>query len=175
MLALPLVSLLSLALPLESAPSLHQELQEIHHQTPSFLEEYRPQALKNADEPNHGFDKVVYGYLPYWADLEAPIPWEHLTHLAYFSVEMNADGSLGEDHGWESYGGNLVAAGESHGVQVVLTATLMDDEGIRSLLQTAPSRQAAIDNLLAKVQAVNGHGINIDFEFSRVKNSFVIS
>ena len=43
------------------------------------------------------FARTIYGYYPYWADHDETIPWEHLTHLAFFSVALNPDGSLGDD------------------------------------------------------------------------------
>lgn len=155
-------------LPQGQPNSIHSELLDYHWNTPSFLEHYVYRPFKensDATPATQRFNGIVYGYLPYWAELNDPIPWQHLTHLAYFSVEMNSDGSLGLDHGWESFGASLVEAGEAQGVAVVLTATYMSNSGIRTLLDNPTSRQAAIDNLIAKVQAVGGHGVNIDFEF----------
>ena len=169
MLGLVLVMFSSLGgFPPASTPSPHFEFLEENRQSPSFLESYSYSPFKDEHQPiaaEERFDGIVFGYLPYWADLDAEIPWEHLTHLAYFSVEMNSDGSLGSDHGWESHGEALVQSGRHHGVKVVLTATYMDNEGIRALLANPVSRQRAIDNLLDKVQAIGGQGINIDFEF----------
>jgi spore germination protein YaaH len=111
------------------------------------------------------FARTIYGYYPYWADHDENIPWEHLTHLAFFSVTLNPDGSLGDDHNWGSRGAALVEAGRSHGVKVVLTVTMFDSDEIREVLSTAQNRDRAIDNLLQHVQDAGGQGINIDFEF----------
>jgi len=111
------------------------------------------------------FNRTIYGYYPYWADHDDNLPWEHLTHLAYFCVTLNADGSLGNDHSWSSRGAQLVEAGHSHGVKVVLTVTMFESDEIRQVLATQQTRSLAIDNLLALVQSAGGDGINIDFEF----------
>ena len=118
-----------------------------------------------AQSASERFERTVYGYYPYWADHDESIPWEHLTHLAFFSVSLNPDGSLGEDHNWGTRGAALVAAGRSHGVQVVLTVTMFESDQIREVLSTEANRNRAIDNLLALVQDAGGEGINIDFEF----------
>jgi GH18 family chitinase len=118
---------------------------------------------RQAAEPRR-FDRVVFGYLPYWSDA-ADVPWSHLTHLAHFAVSVNTDGSLGDDHGWSGTRGEaLVAAGESWGVPVVLVATLFDTNGIGTLLSSAAARTALVDNLLSAVEAQGGRGVNIDFE-----------
>lgn len=111
------------------------------------------------------FDRVVYGYYPYWASHDDTIPWEHLTHLAYFSVSLNPDGSLGEDHSFSTRGAALVEAGHQEGVKVVLTATMFQREEIRELLGSSENRNNAIEQLLSLVQDAGGDGVNIDFEF----------
>jgi spore germination protein YaaH len=111
------------------------------------------------------FTHVIYGYYPYWASTTDPLPWEHLTHLAYFSVDINADGTLGSNHGWAGAGRNLVAAASAHGVKVTLTATLFDNATIAALLVSPARRSTLVQNLLALVQTEGAHGVNIDFEY----------
>ena len=121
------------------------------------------------------FTRVVYGYYPYWTSTTDPLPWEHLTHLSYFSVDLNADGSLGNNHGWAGSGRDLVAAGHGYGVKVTLTATLFDNASIAALLASPTKRSAAVENLLALVQTEGGDGVSIDFETVPVsaKDDFV--
>ena len=90
------------------------------------------------------FTKVVYGYYPYWASSSAVVPWEHLTHLSYFSVEVNSDGSLGNSHAWDGHGRDLVAEGHGFGVQVTLTATLMVTQDVGTLLASSTAQSALI-------------------------------
>jgi len=113
--------------------------------------------------------KTVYGFMPYWkvADL-ARVKWDLLSHVAYFSADVGADGSITNQTGayaWPS--GAYVAAlrdtARAAGVKVVLTATCMSSATIASLLGSAAARQAAISNLVALVQGA-GDGVNVDFE-----------
>ena len=138
-----------------------------HQAQVSVLERktFYPRDGEIAQNASERFDRIIYGYYPYWADHDESIPWEHLTHLAFFSVTLNPDGSLGNDHNWSSRGAALVQAGHSHGVKVVLTVTMFESDEIREVLATAQSRERAIENLLALVQDAGGDGINIDFEF----------
>lgn len=111
------------------------------------------------------FTKTIYGYLPYWTEDSEHIPWEHLTHLSYFNVAVNADGTLGSSHSWNTDGAALVETGHSYGVQVTLTATLFDDADIGTLLSSATYRTTLINELVALVDGQGGDGVNIDFEF----------
>ncbi len=138
-----------------------------HQAIPSVLDRkvFEPRDGELATPASDRFERTIYGYYPYWADHDDNLPWEHLTHLAYFCVSLNPDGSLGNDHSWSTRGAALVQAGRSHGVKVVLTVTMFESSEIREVLSTPENRARAIDNLLALVQEADGDGINIDFEF----------
>ena len=84
-----------------------------------FLED----AFRRSVRVNPEQQKVVFGFLPYWIDAGyyQHIDYELLTHIAAFSVEVNSDGSLGNDHGWPWTA--LVDEAHRHGVRVILTAT----------------------------------------------------
>ena len=86
--------------------------------------------------------------IPYWGNQDAEIPWSALSHLLYFSLELNADGTLGDEHQWSTRGQSLVEEGHRHGVKVLPCVTMFDDEAIRTLLSQASSRTAAIDILV---------------------------
>ena len=90
-----------------------------------------------------GSDWQVHGYYPYWGNQDAEIPWSALSHLLYFSLELNADGTLGTAPG-STRGQSLVEEGQRHGVKVLPCVTMFDDEAIDPLSQ-ASSRTAAID------------------------------
>lgn len=114
-------------------------------------------------------NRVVYGFLPYWvaADL-SHIRWELLSHVAYFSVSLNADGSvtnLSGSYAWPfgAYPAALRSATQAAGVKVTLTATNFSSSSIATLLGSAANRQNAIDNLVALVDGT-GDGVNIDLE-----------
>jgi spore germination protein YaaH len=113
--------------------------------------------------------KTVYGFMPYWkvADLSR-VKWDLLSHVAYFSVELNADGSVTNQTGsyaWPAgaYVAALRSAARAAGVKVVLTATNMTGSSISALLGSAAARQNAIASLVALVQG-QGDGVNVDLE-----------
>lgn len=114
--------------------------------------------------PRDGTAATVMGYLPYWVD-EVDLQWDRLDVVAWFSVGVNADGSLGDDHGWggASYDAVLSEA-RAHGVKLILCATRFGADELHELLPVAGARQAAIDNLVAKVIDAGGDGLDIDFE-----------
>ncbi|MFB3850513.1 MAG: glycosyl hydrolase family 18 protein [Acidobacteriota bacterium] len=114
--------------------------------------------------------KTIYGFMPYWvvSDL-SKVQWDLLTHVAYFSVGVNSDGSLTNQSGsyaWPngSYVQALISLAHSNSVKVTLTATLFNSSSISTLLSNSTYRQNAINNLLAQVQAGNADGVCIDFE-----------
>ncbi|HIA00307.1 MAG TPA: hypothetical protein EYN66_00050 [Myxococcales bacterium] len=89
---------------------------DMHRHIEPVLERktFYPRDGEMAVAASERFDRIIYGYYPYWADHDEDIPWEHLTHLAYFCVSINADGSLGDDHSWGTRGAQLVQAGYLH-------------------------------------------------------------
>ncbi len=114
--------------------------------------------------------REVMGYLPYWSYSASqpyqPLRWDLLTILAWFSVEMDADGSIGNRRGW---GGATTAAiveeAHRHGVKVIVTITNFDDDAIATIVGSAANRQRAIASCLALMADHDADGINIDFEF----------
>ena len=112
----------------------------------------------------------VHGYYPYWGNQDAEIPWNALSHLIYFSLELNADGSLGDEHQWLTRGQDLVEEGHRHGVKVLACVTMFDDEAIRAFLASANARQTAIELLVDRVTATGADGVNLDFEFVPASN-----
>ena len=107
---------------------------------------------------------TVMGYLPYWEDANN-LPWEHLDVLAWFSAEVEADGSLSDLHGWGGSGSDaLIEAAHAAGAIVVLSATRFGDEELAELLSSPTRRTTAVNNLIDAMTAGGGDGIDIDFE-----------
>ncbi|MHA1379509.1 MAG: glycosyl hydrolase family 18 protein [Candidatus Helarchaeota archaeon] len=105
-------------------------------------------------------NKTVFGFLPYWVSTNQN--WTPLTHLAWFSAELNANGSIGATHGWP----NSAPIDEVHaaGKKIILTATMFDNNDIHTLISTTSYINTAVGNLLNLVQNANADGICIDFE-----------
>ena len=119
-----------------------------------------PVAAKSVDT----MGKVVYGWLPYWATSAQmdQFQWDRLTHVAYFSYEVNsANGGCSGKHSW---GSSIVQKAHNHGVKIHLTATLFGSSGNKALLQNETSCNTLVNGLVSEVTSAGGDGICIDFE-----------
>ena len=122
-----------------------------------------------ADAPVLGSHEV-FGFAPYWTLPEAPgFNMADLTTLAYFSVNVNGDGSINESGpGWDGYESqdlaNLVTRAHAAGDRVVLTASCFDQATLNAVTSdpSAPATLAA--SLTSLVSAKNLDGVNFDFE-----------
>jgi len=104
------------------------------------------------------FSKPVMGFLPYWVSNTQN--YSVISHLAWFAVEMNSDGTIGLTHGWPEW--DIINDVHNEGNKIILTVTMFDSIDIHTMLTSY--RTTAVNNLLAQVQAGNADGICIDFE-----------
>jgi spore germination protein YaaH len=114
-------------------------------------------------EINYGkkSNKTVVGFLPYWESESQN--FDPLTHIAWFGIELNQDGTTKYNHGWPK--NNLVNVIHSEGKKIILVASIFDQTDIHNLLTTPTYVNTTISNLLTQVQNGNADGICIDFEF----------
>ncbi len=106
----------------------------------------------------------VYGYYASWAgDLE-DLQWSHLTHVAVFSVDLNADGSVDNAGLWADLAPEALDLAAPHGVRVHLTLTCFDDEVMTAVLGDPDTRAVAVDTLAGLVNAQGAHGVSVDCE-----------
>lgn len=106
---------------------------------------------------------TIFGYLPYWESAQY-LRYDLLTHLACFSVGVNANGTLGNDRGWPWVA--TINAAHANGVKVILVATLFDGTNINTLITTPAYKSAFFANIKAKMLEGKADGLNIDFEGS---------
>ena len=145
--------------------SPHSDALEQHRDSPVFAPEslVGPAPWQLASRPREA-DGIVMGYLPYW-EQPASLPWESLDILAWFSAEVAADGSITNDRGWTGpSAAAAIEAAHAVGAKVVLSATRFGDDELAELLRDETSLQAAVDNLVARMLAGGGDGVDIDFE-----------
>lgn len=122
-----------------------------------------------------GLLKTFYGYAPYWVDTTAlkNLDWSLITHVAYFSISINSDGSLG---GIPNSARFLFLINYAHprGVRVHITFTIFGNSSVSTFLNNATARQNAVSQIVSFVENYGIEGVNIDFEFvtSTVKDSF---
>lgn len=123
----------------------------------------------------HTPNKVVYGFLPYWNLKKVTIQPE-LTHLAYFSLTLGADGSLltrENQYVEPGYGGlqsdalldlsNQVQANNGS-VEIVISQFNGDD--IVAFLTNKAAQEKFMQSLDGVILAYPVSGINIDIEYA---------
>ena len=160
-------------------PSIHQEEWEAHRlqpppEGPSYPLMYTvvPGGVDGSRaETTPIVNRTVYGFMPYWVvNSLTHVRWDLVTHVAYFSVGLNSDGSLtnfeDEYYKWPtgSYVQALISAAHANGVKVTLAATNFSSTEISMLLASSTYRQNAINNLKNLVVSGGGDGVNIDLE-----------
>ena len=158
----------------DAAPtSMHHEAWLLHRDQPTqpaligSVDLPQPLSLRVARAARAGRAvRVAFGFLPYWidADYYDSIDFDLLTHIAPFSVEVNRDGSLGDDHGWPWTA--LVDRAHQRGVRVILTATLFGDEDVGILLENEVYRSRFMRQIRDKIREGRADGVIIDFEGS---------
>jgi Glycosyl hydrolases family 18 len=112
----------------------------------------------------------IFGFAPYWTlSQSAGFNVSALSTLAYFSVDVNADGSL--DHsgaGWDGYESqalaDLVSRAHGAGDRVVLTVSDFDQTSLNQLTSSPTAGSTLSTALVAAIEAKKFDGVNLDFE-----------
>jgi GH18 family chitinase len=140
-------------------PSIHQLELAAHRGEPPAVRVAPPRPTTTTQlAPG----RVVYGYYPYWVADLASIRWSALTHLAWFSIEIDGTGRVTARHGWPDR--TTVDAAHAAGVRVDLTFTLFDGPAILALTRDAGRRAATITTMIDELEAGGADGISVDFE-----------
>ena len=111
-----------------------------------------------------------FAFAPYWTlPQSGGFDLTGLTTLAYFSIDVNPDGTLDESSpGWNGYQSqalaDLVTRAHDAGERVVLTVTDFDQGSLDSLTSSASAPQTLAAALIPALQAKNLDGVNFDFE-----------
>lgn len=108
---------------------------------------------------------VVYGFLPHWrADFTDQIRPQALSHVAWFSIELDSVGYIKEYNGWPMDWTDLRLDVQGSGTRFDLTVTCFDWSGakVHNLISNPENRRRAIDNILEESKDCDG--VNIDFE-----------
>jgi hypothetical protein len=112
----------------------------------------------------------VFGFAPYWTLPQSRgFDLSQLSTIAYFSIGVNADGTLNESGpGWNGYlsqtFANLVTRAHSAGDRVVLTVNDFDQGSLNQLTSSATAPATLSKAVIQAVQAKNLDGVNFDFE-----------
>ena len=112
----------------------------------------------------------IFGFAPWWnLGDEQAFDVKDLTTLAYFSVDVNPNGSIDESNsGWNGFESQALAdlISRAHGAsdRVVLTVTCFDQSTL-DRLTSDPSAPARLGSALVQlVSSKNLDGVNFDFE-----------
>jgi hypothetical protein len=126
-----------------------------------------PPAL-TASAPLHSHE--VFGFAPWW-DLgdEGAFDVKDLTTLAYFSLDVNPDGTIDRSNsGWVGYESQALAdlVSRAHGAddRVVLTVTCFDQHALDQLTSDPAAPDNLASALIQLISAKNLDGVNFDFE-----------
>jgi len=146
--------------------SIHEENQNYYNSLGISADQYQqqniPASVPIIDRGGCILNKVVYGWHPYWSNgLQVNYDWNLLSHLCYFSYELDATtGNAITTHSFSTT--QVVTDALANGVRVDLCVTLFSNHA--TFLGNATSRQTLITNLINLIQARGAHGVNIDFE-----------
>ena len=114
--------------------------------------------ITETETVNSTFIKPVMGFLPYWVGDD--LNYSVISHLAWFGINMVADGTIDNYHGWPEW--DVINEVHNEGNKVVLTVTMFSGSAIHTMLTSY--KTTAVNTLLAQVEAGNADGICIDFE-----------
>lgn len=125
-------------------------------------------------------NKIVLGFFPYWnMKLSNQLTIKPLTHLAYFGVDLNSDGTIKkldnpreEEPGWTKLNSNTFSILERQlkitNKKTILTIRVMTYDQITSILNQNTSTDTAIKSIMDLVISKNFDGLNLDFEASAI-------
>ncbi len=112
----------------------------------------------------------VFGFAPYWTLADSSgFNVAGISTLAYFSIGVNADGSLAETGpGWNGYESqalaDLITRAHGAGDRVVLAVNCFDQQQLNQLTSSPTAGATLSAALISAIQAKNLDGVNLDFE-----------
>ncbi len=112
---------------------------------------------------------LVLGFAPYWNMKKiSSESLDAITHFAYFALHLRGNGEIytkvnsrEEDPGYTNYKRLL---SDNTYKNLILTYMQEDEEALVTMLNSPPSRTAAIGNIIQTMSAAKAVGMNIDLE-----------
>lgn len=133
---------------------------------PGFVTKFITPAMAKAEG-----SKEVFGFAPYWTlNKLNNIDWNVLTTFAYFSLPINANGTIDKtSYEWTVFEGEklglLFNKAHDNTVRRVVTLSQMDGSLIREFLTNRESWQTLSNETVEIVGRKGLDGVNIDFEY----------
>ncbi len=120
----------------------------------------------NASEVQKNLTRLNVGFYPSWMGTTyTTLRQDKLTHLCWFSVEMDTAGGISAYNNWPSGWTDLVLRCKENGTKVLLTVTLFGSTSVSTFLASSTARANGVSNLLTQCIAGNADGIMVDFEY----------
>ncbi|MEN8253760.1 MAG: glycosyl hydrolase family 18 protein [Patescibacteria group bacterium] len=131
--------------------------------------------------------KLVYGFLPYW-NLKKVELQKELTHLSYFSLTIQADGSVRlTEEGFTEPGYSKLQSDEfldllqdldKQNTKLEIVLTQFNNDSIVHFLNSEKSQDKLLETLDSVLLAYPFSGVNIDIEYSgestdKLRSNFV--
>jgi spore germination protein YaaH len=111
----------------------------------------------------------VAGYHPYWAgNAWTSYPFDALTELYFFEVEVARDGSFLDRHGWPGDWRTLVDRARASGVQVTPTISMHSPAAFEEVFTSVAAVDRLVTGIVALLDATPGlTGVHLDLEVFR--------
>jgi spore germination protein YaaH len=111
----------------------------------------------------------VAGYHAYWAGSAwEDYPWDALTELYFFELEVDARGGFLERHGWPDEWAALAARAASEGVQLTPTVSMHDADAFEALFADPSAVERLVVGVVGLLEATPAlAGVHLDFEVFR--------
>lgn len=126
---------------------------------------------------------IIYGYLPYWVlDGSEDLQLDKLTHIAYFGLYINADGTIKEkfidedgfkitEPGFLNWKENkkldeLISKSKREGVRFALTIIAHEDEANDKFLDCRECWPVLLSNIKKELDLKGIKDVNLNFEYA---------
>ncbi len=112
----------------------------------------------------------IFGFAPYWTlPISSGFNLSSLTTIAYFGVNVNANGTLSKaGTGWagfqSQYLATLITRAHAASVRVVLTAKCFSQSTLNALTSSPAAAKRLAGQLVTAIESKNMDGVNLDFE-----------
>lgn len=130
------------------------------------------------------YDKVVYGYLPYWVlDQTDHLQYEKLTDIAYFGLYLESDGKFRtEDENGDIDSGynkwlnsskldSVISKSKKSGVRFALTVIAHEDESIDEFLNCRACWDVSLTQIVDQLDFKGIKDVNLNFEHAEYTDS----
>lgn len=118
--------------------------------------------------------KIVYGFLPYW-NMSTVVLQPELTHLAYFSLTIDEDGTLVTEIDGNAEPGyrqlqsekllELNQQAKNYGSRLDVVLSQFDNDTIEAFLASDEAQQTFLQSVDSLLLAYPFNGINLDIEY----------